>query len=389
MIDLAQITLREIRLPLVEPFRSAGGVVDQRRVLLLELSDAGGTTCWSECVAEDTPSYTPETVDTCWFAITHWLAPAALRGSFAGPEALDAAFAASVRGHRMARAAIEMGAWALEAHAGDVPLARLLAARSLATGRDPAAARPSVDTGIAIGMQPDPASLLERARAALGAGYRRIKMKVVPGRDVAFVTAVRDALGADAPLSADANCSYSIDEPSHVDALEALDRLGLSMIEQPLAHDDLVRHAWLQRRLVTPLCLDESIVSAASTRDMLTLGAGRMVNLKPGRVGGFTESLRIHDACAAAGAGLWCGGMLETGIGRAYNVALASLPGFTEPGDLSPSARYWARDLVTPAWTMDAHGRVAVPASVPGIGVTVDTAFIDTLTIRATTLRRA
>ena len=389
MIELVRISLREIRLPLVEPFRSAGGVVAERRVLLLELADASGASCWSECVAEEMPSYTPETVDTCWLAITSWLAPHALRAAFAEPEALDAAFARSVRGHRMARAAIEMGAWVLEARARGVPLARLLAARSKAAGNDGAAARPSVTAGIAMGMQPDPGTLVARARAALADGYRRVKMKVVPGRDVTFVTAVRDALGEDAPLSVDANCSYTLEEPAHVTALEALDRLGLSMIEQPLAHDDLVRHAWLQRRLVTPLCLDESIVSAASTSDMLTLGAGRMVNLKPGRVGGLTEALRIHDACARAGAGLWCGGMLETGIGRAYNVALASLPGFTEPGDLSPSARYWARDIVTPAWTMDRRGEVAVPLSAAGLGVEVDTAFVDSLTVRTTTLHRS
>jgi len=193
---------------------------------------------------------------------------------------------------------------------------------------------------------------------------------------------VHAALARDAVLAVDGNGSYSLDDPQHLEALRTLDTLGLAMIEQPLAYDDLVRHAELQRRLETPLCLDESITGLAATQAMLALGAARMLNLKPARVGGFTEALAIHDECVAEGIPLWCGGMLETGIGRACNVALASLPGFTEPGDLSPSARYWSRDIVRPAWTMDAEGMVRVPLDSPGLGVEVDVDYIDELTTR-------
>jgi len=180
----------------------------------------------------------------------------------------------------------------------------------------------------------------------------------------------------------DANCGYSLDDPAHVQALLALDRLGLALIEQPLAHDDFVRHAELQRRLTTPLCLDESLSGESSAETMLALGSARIANVKPGRVGGFRAALAIHDRCASAGVPVLCGGMLECGIGRAYNVALASLPNFSVPGDLSPSARYWARDVVTPEWTMDREGQVPVPLDRAGIGVTVDRDRIDDLTVR-------
>jgi O-succinylbenzoate synthase len=240
-----------------------------------------------------------------------------------------------------------------------------------------------VETGIALGMAESPDALATRARAAAAEGYRRIKVKIEPGRDVAYVAAVREALGSRMNLIADANGSYADDDRS----LPALDAFGLAMIEQPLAPGDLVRHAALQRRLATRLCLDESITSAASAEDMIALGSARVVNLKAGRVGGFREALAIHDLCARAGVPVWCGGMLESGIGRAYNVALASLPNFTEPGDLSPSARYWARDVVSPAWTMDTEGRVRVPLDRPGLGVEVDRGRIDDLTVRSATLR--
>lgn len=387
MIHLTALTLREIRLPLVEPFRTAGGVVEERRVLLLELRDADGLAAWSECVAEALPSYSPETVDTCWLALAEWLAPRVLGVALDAPEDLAPVLARGVRGHRMARAAIEMGGWALAAGRERLPLAALLARASAFARERGAAPRPLVETGISLGMQPSPEALADRVRSALREGYPRVKLKIEPGRDVAFVRAAREAAGPAVRLSADANSSYTLDDPTHVGALEALDAFALTMIEQPLGPEDLVRHAALQRRLATPLCLDESIVGVASAEDMLALGSGRVVNLKPGRVGGFTESLAIHDLCARAGAPLWCGGMLESGIGRAYNVALASLPGFTEPGDLSPSARYWARDIVTPEWNMDERGRVAVPLERPGLGVDVDAGRIDDLTVRSTTFR--
>jgi O-succinylbenzoate synthase len=213
---------------------------------------------------------------------------------------------------------------------------------------------------------------------ASSAGYRRIKLKIQPGRDVMWVAAVREAIGEGPPLSVDANAAYGLSDTNH---LKQLDRFGLAMIEQPLARDDLVRHAELQRMLDTPICLDESIVSLDRAEDMMTLGAGKIINIKPGRVGGLAVSLAIHDCAARHGIPVWCGGMLESGVGRAHNIALASLPNFELPGDLSPSARYWDRDIVIPEWTMDC-GQIRVPLDRPGMGVEVDRDFVDDVTQR-------
>jgi O-succinylbenzoate synthase len=369
-IRLAAVDLREIRLPLREPFRISSGEMRERRILLLELVDADGDRVWSECVAGEVPNYSPETVDTAWLAITRWLAPRLLGREFAAPPAVDEALGKNVRGHLMARAALEMGCWGLVAEKAAVSLSQLLGGT-----------RTEIATGISIGIQRDPATLVEKAAAALAAGYRKIKVKIQPGADVEFVGAVREALGEEAPLMADANNAYTLDDAEH---LARLDDFRLVMIEQPLGWDDVVRHGELQRRLRTPICLDESITGLDKVEDMLRLGAGRIVNIKAGRVGGFTSSRAIEDLCRRSGVPVWCGGMLESGVGRAYNVALASLPGFTIPGDVSPSARYWERDVVAPEWTMS-DGMVTVPA-VQGLGVTVDVDRIDDLTTRRETL---
>ena len=385
MIRIDAITLREIHLPLVEPFRSARGETTRRRILLLELRGADGAVAWSECVAQADPSYSPDTVDTSWLAIHEWLAPRLVGRGVRAPRDAHELLTHGIRGHHMARAAVEMGVWALAAMIMDVPLARALAGASgLPEGAEP---RTHVASGLALGMQGSPEEAARRARAAFAEGYQRVKLKIGPADAIAVTGAVRAAVGAGANLTADANSSFSLDDAHHVATLEALDDFGLAMLEQPLAPDGLVRHAELQRRIRTPICLDESITSRDDARDMVTLGSGRAVNLKAGRVGGLTEALAIHALCVGARLGLWCGGMLESGIGRAYNVALASLPGFTAPGDLSPSARYWARDVVTPAWTMDADGRVAVPLDRPGIGVEVDVDFIDDCTVRTAEVR--
>jgi O-succinylbenzoate synthase len=219
--------------------------------------------------------------------------------------------------------------------------------------------------------------------AAFAEGYHKVKIKIEPGRDIEYVRAARAALPS-AGLMADANNAYTLADAA---VLAELDELNLMMIEQPLAHDDLVRHAQLQRSLRTALCLDESITSLERAQDMVTLGAGRIINIKPGRVGGFASSLAIHDYCQQQGIPVWCGGMLESGIGRAYNVALASLPNFTLPGDLSPSRRYWEQDIVTPEWTMAPDGTMAVPLDRPGIGVDIDIARVDALTVRRAVMR--
>jgi O-succinylbenzoate synthase len=239
--------------------------------------------------------------------------------------------------------------------------------------------REQIATGISLGIQSSPEALVELAQAARTQGYRKIKLKIAPGQDVDYVGAVRGALGMSVDLMADANSAYTLADAS---TLRQLDAMELTMLEQPLGREDLVRHAALQQSLRTPLCLDESITDLERAEDMVTLGSGRIINIKPGRVGGFSASLAIHDYCWAHHVPVWCGGMLESGVGRAHNVALASLPNFKLPGDLSPSARYWERDIVTPEWTMDGTGMVKVPLDAPGMGVTVDLDRVDNLTVR-------
>jgi len=368
MLVIDRIVMREVRLPLKEPFRISSGMVSERRIFLLEISDANGASTWAECVAGEHPNYSPETIDTAWYAIEQWVAPRVLGARFDGPESVHSALERDFRGHQMAKAAVEMGCWALAATTEGVPLAQRLGGT-----------RASVATGISLGIQKTPEALVERAKAALAQGYRKIKLKIAPGMDIAFVRAVRQALGPEVHLMADANSAYRLEDADH---LSKLDEFRLIMVEQPLGNDDLVRHAQLQKRLKTPICLDESITSIDRAEDMIALGSGRIVNIKPGRVGGYAVSRGIHNVCQQHGLPVWCGGMLESGIGRAYNVALASLPNFSLPGDLSPSARYWERDLVTPEWTMDADGMVIVPRSRPGIGITVDLDRVDALTVR-------
>jgi o-succinylbenzoate synthase len=367
------VIMREIRLPLREPFRISSGLVTERRILLTELRDGDGAAAWSECVAGEQPNYSSETIDTAWLAISQWFAPRLLGVTLEHPRAADALLERDVRGHRMARAALEMGAWTLYAERSATSLAALLGGT-----------RDRVAAGISLGIQDSPAALAERAALALAGGYRRIKLKVGPGRDIEFVRAVRERLGPDAPLMVDANSAYS---PRDTPLLQQFDAFDLLMIEQPLDAEDLVRHAELQRLLRTPLCLDESITSPDRVRDMIELGSGRIVNIKPGRAGGFTSAIEIHDVCRAHGVPVWCGGMLESGIGRACNVALASLPGFSLPGDISPSARYWERDVVAPEWQMDEVGTVRVPREATGLGVAVDNDRIDDLTVRTETVR--
>ncbi len=367
-----RIVLREVGLALKEPFRISSGEMFQRRIMLLELHDASGASVWSECVASEAPNYSSETIDTAWIAVTQYVAPRVLGKTFAHPGEIHAVLDRDVRGHNMAKASVEMGMWALGATLAGEPLARFIGGT-----------RKEIATGISLGIQASPAVLIEKARAALDAGYRKVKIKIGPGHDVEWIRAVREALGPGAHLMADANNAYTLDD---IDRLVALDDFGLMMIEQPLAHDDIVRHATLQKRLKTPICLDESITGLDQAQDMVALGSGRIINIKAGRVGGFTPSIAIHDFCQQHSVPVWCGGMLESGIGRAYNVAIASLPNFTLPGDVSPSARYWARDIVSPEWTMD-RGMVKVPLDRPGIGVEIDIDRIAAITVRSVELK--
>jgi o-succinylbenzoate synthase len=371
-MKVREIELREIRLALREPFRISSGAVTERRILLARLTADDGATAWSECVAGEQPNYSYETIDTAWLALREWFAPRLLNARLLRPQDADAVLQRDVRGHRMARAALEMGVWSLHAARAGLSLATFIGGE-----------RSQIEVGISLGIQDSPHALAERAATARAEGYRRIKLKIAPGRDVAYVRQVRQSLGDDMPLTVDANNAYGLDDAAH---LAQLDEYGLVMIEQPLDHEDLVAHAALQQRLRTSLCLDESITTPERARDMISLGSGRIINIKPGRVGGFTPAIAIHDICARHGVPVWCGGMLESGVGRGYNVALAALANFTLPGDVSPSARYWQRDIVEPEWTMAGDGTMRVPTA-PGLGVDVDTRHIERITARREVLR--
>lgn len=344
--------LVEIHLKLKERFEISTGGWDLRRILLLRMESEDGE-AWSECVAAEAPNYSYETPETAWHILTDYVLPEIL-GKKVDPEAGVLAPVSWIRGHPMAMAAVEMGAWGLEAVGKGVSLKALVGGVADA-----------VPVGVSVGLQGTDDDLLRQVETRLAAGYRKIKLKIKPGRDVEMIRKVRDRFPA-VPLMADANSSYTLADTKR---LAELDSLDLLMIEQPLAYDDLREHALLQGQLNTPICLDESIVSPGDARLALELGAGKIINIKPGRVGGFRSSLTIHDLCAEANVPVWCGGMLEAGIGRAYNLALASLPNFTLPGDISESRRYWEEDIVLPEFEMT-DGMMPVPDGV-GIGVEV------------------
>lgn len=344
----------------MEPFRISSGETFHRRIMLLAM-DTDEATGHAECVAGEAPNYSYETNETAQYALEAWLIPAVLGLDFHEPGEVAAALDGAARGHNMAKAAIEMAAWDVAARARGESLARML-------GGD----RTRVPAGVSIGLQPDLDTLFQRIQQFIDRGYLRVKLKIAPGQDVDMVRAVR-AEFPDLPLTVDANAAYGAGD---LDRLCELDALNLLLIEQPFPEDDLLLHAELQRRIDTPVCLDESITSPARCREAIALGAGRVVNIKPGRVGGHTASLAIHDLCRDAGWPVWIGGMLESGIGRAHNVALASLPNVLLPGDTSASRRYWARDVVRPEFTLNDDGTVSVPTA-PGIGVDLDEAFLE------------
>jgi len=349
-MKVERLELRLVSLPLRRPFQTSFGRSTRKEFLLVSAS-AGGVTGHGECVADLRPDYSPETNQTAHHLLRDFLAPALFARELERPEDVGPAFA-WVRGHAMARAALEMAVWDLFARRKGEPLYRTLGGRG-----------GTIAAGVSIGLQPDLPALLARVEEEAAAGYRRVKIKIEPGRDLALVEAVR-ARWPCLPLMVDANSAYTLaDAP----VLAALDGFGLTMIEQPLGWDDLVDHAALQARLVTPLCLDESIHSAEHARHALLLGAARVINVKAGRVGGLAESRALSALCAAQGVPVWCGGMLESGIGRLANVHLQTLPGFTLPGDTSASARYFDEDLVDPPVTVSPEGLIAVPEG-PGLG---------------------
>jgi o-succinylbenzoate synthase len=347
-VDITSVELVQVRLPLVAPFRTSHGAQTERDALLVHVMSSEGDG-WGECVAPVDPSYSSEYLGSAREVLRTWLVPAVVRTPITAVEV--AARMGFVKGHRMAKAALETAMLDAELRASGVSFASYLGA----TARE-------VPAGVSVGIQPSVDALLSVVGHYLDEGYLRVKLKVEPGWDLEPVAAVRHSW-PDIALQVDANGAYTLDDAGH---LAGLDAFGLLLVEQPFGDDDLAGHAELARRIATPVCLDESITSLVTAELALSLGACSIVNVKAGRVGGFLEARRIHDRCVELGVPVWCGGMLETGLGRAANVALAALPGFTLPGDLSASDRFYAEDLTEPFVLRD--GRLSVPTG-PGSGV--------------------
>ena len=356
--------LRLLKLPLVHFFETSFGRVDDKHFIIVRV-ESDGASGYGECVAEKDPYYSSETNDTVWHIISEFIAPRLLGAEFAHPREVFPALKA-IRGHNMAKAAVEMAMWDLFARQRDEPLARALGGT-----------RERIASGVSVGIQPTLDDLVKKVEGELAAGYRRIKIKIKPGWDVRPVEALRGRFGA-IPLMVDANAAYHLADADHLAALDAFD---LMMIEQPLEYDDVADHAALQRRLKTPICLDESIKSVGIAREAIAAGACRIINIKPGRVGGFGESIRLHDLCASQGVPVWHGGMLESGIGRAANIHLSTLSNFSLPGDVAASRRYFDPDLIEPPVEVAPDGTIAVPTG-PGLGVTIREDRVDNATMR-------
>jgi O-succinylbenzoate synthase len=379
-VRLEHVELRRIALPLVTPFRTSFGIETERDILLVRVvGNTGGTSIegWGECVALTDPTYSAEYVDGAEHVLVHHLLPRLAATALTGIEAADVGrLLAPVHGHPMAKGAIEAAVLDAQLRAADMSFAELL---GTATGSDGEPSR--IPSGVSVGIHDAVDDLLAAVQGYLDDGYVRIKLKIEPGADIEHVAAVRELIGPDVPLQVDANTAYRRTDGQH---LARLDDYDLLLIEQPLAEEDIIGHARLAQEIDTPICLDESLVSAAGTADAIELGACEIANIKPGRVGGYLEAIRIHDLCLDRGIPVWCGGMLETGIGRAANAALAALPGFTLPGDISASTRFYAQDIVTePIVVVDGHVRVP---NTPGMGFDLDRVFLDSVTTSTRTV---
>ncbi len=355
-------------MPLVHFFETSFGRTTRRRIILVEVS-SGGASGWGEVTCGEHPHYNEEWTEGAWLILRDYLVPEAC-GSRLETPAEAARFGARLRGHRMARGGLEAACWDLEARLRGEPLWKTLGG----------GARREIPCGVSIGIQDTPAQLIGKIRAELEAGYQRIKIKIKPGWDVHIVEAVRREF-PDILLMADANSAYTL---ADTDRLKALDEFGLMMIEQPLAHDDIIDHSLLQEKLNTPICLDECIRTRHHARQAIELGACRIINIKLGRVGGFTEAKAIHDLCQSRGIPVWCGGMLESGVGRAHNIALASLENFTLPGDVSASKRYWTRDIIQPPVEVTPRGTIVLRDE-PGFGYALDMDFLASVRVRQET----
>ncbi|HUZ95723.1 MAG TPA: o-succinylbenzoate synthase [Edaphobacter sp.] len=369
MLKIDAIHLREINMPLAHPFETSFGLTTGRRILLVEI-ESDGLTAWGECVAGEHPYFSDEMIDTAWIITETELAPRLLDAELQGGGSCPGLFR-QVRGHRMAKAALENAVWDLKAQVEQVPLAQLLGGT-----------RPVIACGVSIGIQPSVEQLMEKISTEVEAGYQRIKLKCKPGWDMQIFETVR-ARWPDITLSCDANSAYRMKDFDH---LASWDQFNLLMIEQPLWYDDFYFHSMLQKRIKTAICLDESIRNRRDALAAIAMESCRIINIKVGRVGGFSEAIAIHNAAAERGIPVWCGGMLETGIGRAHNIALSSLPNFSLPGDVSASSRYWSQDIIEPAVTVSKKGEIVLPGTA-GIGYAVQRDRIEALTVRRQTLR--
>jgi len=368
-MKIEAITLREIQMPLVHFFETSFGRIHSRRILLVQVQcdSVGG---WAESVAGEDPFYSSEWIDSAWITLKHFLAPALLGKSI--DSARDSVpLLARVRGHRMAKAALENAIWDAEARQKQLPLWKLLGGKQR-----------EIPCGVSIGIQDSLEQLLEKVETELAAGYRRIKIKVKPGWDLHALERIRSRW-ADIVLSCDANSAYTLNEIEH---LRKFDQFNLLMIEQPLWNDDIYYHARLQRELRTAICLDESIENVRDAAQALETGACRIINIKVGRVGGFSEAQKVHDVCLANHIPVWCGGMLESGVGRAHNIALSTLENFRLPGDVSASKRYWKQDIIEPEVQVTPQGTIRV-SDEPGTGYRVLEDRIEKLTVRRETIR--
>jgi len=369
-LQLERIELREIELPLKSPFETSFGRTTRRRILIVRAFDRGGASGYGECVAGENPFFNHETIDTAWLITAKYVAPL-LKAARVESAAQVSHALTPIRENRMAKAGVEAAIWDLEAKLSEKPLWQHIGG-----------ARDAITCGVSIGIQNSPEALLDIVGRELESGYQRIKLKIKPGKDAQFVEAVRRRFPA-ITLSVDANSAYRIETDTPL--FKRLDDYNLLMIEQPLTPGDLLDHAKLQRELRTPICLDESIVCLANARHAHELGACRIINIKLGRVGGYSEAKAIQSFAQEHGMPVWCGGMLEAGIGRAHNIALSTLPGFTLPGDVSASARYWEEDIIEPPVTVSREGTIKAPSG-HGIGYEVNEARIEALTVRRETV---
>jgi o-succinylbenzoate synthase len=369
MLNIDAIHLREINMPLAYPFETSFGLTTGRRILFIEL-ESEGLTAWGECVAGEHPYFSDEMIDTAWIITETELAPRLLEANIEAGGSVPHIFK-QVRGHRMAKAAVENAVWDLESQVEKIPLAQLLGGT-----------RDVIPCGVSIGIQPTLEQLMEKIEIELAAGYQRIKLKCKPGWDTRVFEAVRERW-PHILLSCDANSAYRMKDFDHI---ATWDEFKLLMIEQPLWYDDFYFHSMLQKRIESAICLDESIRNRRDALAAIDMASCQIINIKVGRVGGFSEAIAVHNVAEERGIPVWCGGMLETGIGRAHNIALSSLPNFLLPGDVSASKRYWSRDIVEPEITVSNVGEIVVPTEV-GSGYKVDKARIEELTVRRQTLR--